>query len=78
MLQRRKRYKNRTILGYKTLAVGSINMAEVSSVWHGPHLEGGGFSHHFKSSVITFLIEKCLDGFHATILMLISIHRTIF
>lgn len=31
MLQRRKRYKNRTILGYKTLAVGSINMAEVSA-----------------------------------------------
>lgn len=30
MLQRRKRYKNRTILGYKTLAVGLINMAEVS------------------------------------------------
>ncbi|XP_059688923.1 phosphofurin acidic cluster sorting protein 1-like [Gavia stellata] len=29
MLQRRKRYKNRTILGYKTLAVGIINMAEV-------------------------------------------------
>ncbi|XP_028689047.2 phosphofurin acidic cluster sorting protein 1 isoform X2 [Macaca mulatta] len=29
MLQRRKRYKNRTILGYKTLAVGLINMAEV-------------------------------------------------
>ncbi|NWV10867.1 PACS2 protein, partial [Ptilonorhynchus violaceus] len=29
MLQRRKRYKNRTILGYKTLAVGTINMAEV-------------------------------------------------
>ncbi|MBN3305081.1 PACS2 protein, partial [Amia calva] len=29
MLQRRKRYKNRTILGYKTLALGSINMAEV-------------------------------------------------
>ncbi|TKC42544.1 hypothetical protein EI555_012776 [Monodon monoceros] len=28
MLQRRKRYKNRTILGYKTLAAGSINMAE--------------------------------------------------
>ncbi|XP_064365927.1 phosphofurin acidic cluster sorting protein 1-like isoform X1 [Dromaius novaehollandiae] len=28
MLQRRKRYKNRTILGYKTLAVGIINMAE--------------------------------------------------
>ncbi|XP_056657281.1 phosphofurin acidic cluster sorting protein 1 isoform X2 [Monodelphis domestica] len=29
MLQRRKRYKNRTILGYKTLAMGLINMAEV-------------------------------------------------
>ncbi|XP_061407462.1 phosphofurin acidic cluster sorting protein 2-like isoform X1 [Lethenteron reissneri] len=29
MLQRRKRYKNRTILGYKTLAVGVINMSEV-------------------------------------------------
>ncbi|XP_071501473.1 phosphofurin acidic cluster sorting protein 2-like isoform X1 [Diadema antillarum] len=29
MLQRRKRYKNRTILGYKTLAVGLINMSEV-------------------------------------------------
>lgn len=35
MLQRRKRYKNRTILGYKTLAVGLINMAEVreSGLW---------------------------------------------
>lgn len=29
MLQRRKRYKNRTILGYKTLAHGVINMAQV-------------------------------------------------
>ncbi|XP_069346963.1 phosphofurin acidic cluster sorting protein 2 isoform X2 [Eulemur rufifrons] len=29
MLQRRKRYKNRTILGYKTLAAGSVSMAEV-------------------------------------------------
>uniref|UniRef100_I3JID6 Phosphofurin acidic cluster sorting protein 1a n=1 Tax=Oreochromis niloticus TaxID=8128 RepID=I3JID6_ORENI len=29
MLQRRKRYKNRTILGYKTLAVGVVNMTEV-------------------------------------------------
>ncbi|XP_055087045.1 phosphofurin acidic cluster sorting protein 2 isoform X2 [Periophthalmus magnuspinnatus] len=29
MLQRRKRYKNRTILGYKTLALGSIDMSEV-------------------------------------------------
>ncbi|XP_072406089.1 phosphofurin acidic cluster sorting protein 2-like isoform X2 [Chiloscyllium punctatum] len=29
MLQRRKRYKNRTILGYKTLALGTLDMAEV-------------------------------------------------
>lgn len=29
-LQRRKRYKNRTMLGYKTLAEGVINMAQVS------------------------------------------------
>lgn len=29
MLQRRKRYKNRAILGFKTLAGGIINMAEV-------------------------------------------------
>jgi hypothetical protein len=27
MLQRRKRYKNRTILGFKTLAMGAVNMA---------------------------------------------------
>lgn len=31
LLQRRKRYKNRTILGYKTLAAGAINMAQVSA-----------------------------------------------
>lgn len=30
LLQRRKRYKNRTMLGYKTLAEGVINMAQVS------------------------------------------------
>lgn len=29
MLQRRKKYKNRTILGYKNLAVGIINMSQV-------------------------------------------------
>ncbi|XP_037072624.1 phosphofurin acidic cluster sorting protein 1-like [Pollicipes pollicipes] len=29
MLQRRKRYKNRTILGFKTLAVGVINMSQI-------------------------------------------------
>ena len=31
MLQRRKKYKNRTILGFKTLAVGLVNMGQVSS-----------------------------------------------
>ena len=30
MLQRRKKYKNRTILGFKTLATGTINMSQVS------------------------------------------------
>ncbi|OQV15470.1 putative Phosphofurin acidic cluster sorting protein 2 [Hypsibius exemplaris] len=29
MLQRRKKYKNRRILGYKTLAVGTVDMTEV-------------------------------------------------
>lgn len=29
MLQRRKKYKNRTMLGYKTLAAGYINMSQV-------------------------------------------------
>ena len=32
MLQRRKKYKNRTILGYKTLAIGQVNMAQVSDM----------------------------------------------
>ena len=31
MLQRRKKYKNRTILGYKTLAIGQVNMAQVTN-----------------------------------------------
>lgn len=31
LLQRRKRYKNRMILGYKTLAVGQINMSQVTN-----------------------------------------------
>lgn len=48
MLQRRKRYKNRTILGYKTLAAGSINMAEVrvAARWSPvpPGGRGGGAS----------------------------------
>ena len=38
MLQRRKRYKNRTILGYKTLAAGSISMAEVREAGWRPDL----------------------------------------
>lgn len=31
MLQRRKKYKNRTILGYKTLAEGVIRMDQVGN-----------------------------------------------
>lgn len=34
LLQRRKRYKNRAILGYKTFAIGQVNMSEVSLVVH--------------------------------------------
>lgn len=30
MLQRRKKYKNKPMLGYKTLAVCEVNMAQVS------------------------------------------------
>jgi hypothetical protein len=37
MLQRRKKYKNRRILGYKTLAVGTLDMTEVGWFY---------FSHH--------------------------------
>ncbi|XP_057314960.1 phosphofurin acidic cluster sorting protein 2-like isoform X3 [Hydractinia symbiolongicarpus] len=37
-LQRRKKYKTRTILGYKTLAVGHINMAQILQGWYSPHL----------------------------------------
>ncbi|XP_077966247.1 phosphofurin acidic cluster sorting protein 2-like [Styela clava] len=29
MLQRRKRYKNRAMLGYKTLAIGTVDMAQI-------------------------------------------------
>ncbi|XP_061167952.1 phosphofurin acidic cluster sorting protein 2-like isoform X4 [Saccostrea echinata] len=34
MLQRRKKYKNKTILGYKTLAVGHVNMTHVLQRTH--------------------------------------------
>ena len=32
ILQRRKRYKRKAILGFKTLAFGSINMNEVNQL----------------------------------------------
>lgn len=41
MLQRRKRYKNRTILGYKTLAVGSLDMAQVHCADTHTHTRAG-------------------------------------
>ncbi|KAG1933726.1 phosphofurin acidic cluster sorting protein [Pimephales promelas] len=53
MLQRRKRYKNRTILGYKTLAVGVINMAERLAI---ENLKGT--IHHSKSSMRNANLEK--------------------
>ena len=34
LLQRRKRYKNRAILGYKTFAIGQVNMSEVCFLIH--------------------------------------------
>ncbi|XP_056020989.1 phosphofurin acidic cluster sorting protein 2-like isoform X5 [Ostrea edulis] len=34
MLQRRKKYKNKTILGYKTLALGQVNMTHVLQRTH--------------------------------------------
>lgn len=32
-LQRRKRYKNRTILGYRTLAGGTVDLSQVCQPW---------------------------------------------
>lgn len=54
MLQRRKRYKNRTILGYKTLAVGVINMAEVSAV---PRPGALAFNHFISCSIVRRFIS---------------------
>lgn len=60
MLQRRKRYKNRTILGYKTLAVGVINMAQVAE-----HEDGGTISGsvHVWSSVFWCSTRPLNRGF---------------
>lgn len=50
MLQRRKRYKNRTILGYKTLAVGIINMAEVQGTGNRGELCTASLCQHWEGS----------------------------
>lgn len=55
MLQRRKRYKNRTILGYKTLAVGVINMAEV----RGHHLQSFHFTFHCQTFNVSWESDHC-------------------
>lgn len=58
LLQRRKRYKNRTMLGYKTLAEGIIRMDQVLQKQMDMELElasdsaGGGS----KDKVIVFFI----------------------
>ncbi|EEB13376.1 conserved hypothetical protein [Pediculus humanus corporis] len=49
MLQRRKRYKNRTILGFKTLAEGVVNMSqqmdlELDLLCEGKEGKGGGLA----------------------------------
>ncbi|CAG7648822.1 unnamed protein product, partial [Allacma fusca] len=59
MLQRRKKYKNRTILGYKTLAEGTIDMALHNFIWlrrdgttvySTVHCNTSSISKHCKSS----------------------------
>lgn len=71
MLQRRKRYKNRTILGYKTLAIGSIDMSEVQScpaymlMFFASSVNSG-----FRSSAalvfwrLSLIAEKCRSFFY--------------
>lgn len=54
MLQRRKRYKNRTILGYKTLALGLINMAEVQ-ICCGSLLTDGALLSYFHNASLAEL-----------------------
>ncbi|KAM5137727.1 phosphofurin acidic cluster sorting protein 1 isoform 2-T2 [Mantella aurantiaca] len=55
MLQRRKRYKNRTILGYKSLAVGIINMAEVLQF---PSESGLVLSLHSHAKDVSFPVAE--------------------
>lgn len=75
MLQRRKRYKNRTILGYKTLAVGLINMAEVRGTqspdcWPLSHRAHGRHqpSHLSLPDDFPSLLAKCLILFYKLII----------
>lgn len=71
MLQRRKRYKNRTILGYKTLAVGVINMAEVEcSASAGPLLFNWLFSCFIFGHLIS--LEKCIFLFSSLVIAFCS------
>jgi len=67
MLQRRKRYKNRTILGFKTLAGGVINMAQVGcfliqlplSIFIGPCIVIYSYSTTNKMHLLSQIIYFC-------------------
>lgn len=64
MLQRRKRYKNRTILGYKTLAIGSIDMSEVrlqGDIVMCFLLKYGTRLNHFNRDIDYILFFYCRD-----------------
>lgn len=65
LLQRRKRYKNRAILGYKTLAGGTINMADVLQRSHqmGKELELRENSKDLrKSEVVAKIVMSSLKS----------------
>ena len=53
MIQRRKKYKTRTILGYKTFAVGGINMAQVLQGWWPKQLHLYTKDEKFPAATIT-------------------------
>jgi len=52
MLQRRKKYKNRMILGYKTLAAGHIDMSQVG---------------HLRTSLAVYKEHCCVELFRVVL-----------
>lgn len=61
LLQRRKRYKNRTMLGYKTLAEGIVNMAQVSLEFHFFHRKENYLFFAQSCSIITIIIGTVIS-----------------